>query len=260
MVNGSSTNGTPAIAVDNLRFNYGAKQVLHDVNLEIPAREITAFIGPSGCGKSTLLRCFNRINDRIPGAQVTGGAIRIAGIDIARPDLDIQMLRRRVGMVFQKWNPFPKSIYDNVAYGLRIHGEKDHKLLDERVEYCLRRVALWDDVKDRLKSSAFGLSGGQQQRLCIARTIATKPDIILMDEPCSALDPLSTLKVEELLLELKKEYTIVIVTHNLAQASRCSDKTAFFYLGKLIEHGETQKMFTAPSVRQTEEYVSGAFG
>jgi len=260
MVNGSSTNGTPAIAVDNLRFNYGAKQVLHDVSLEIPAREITAFIGPSGCGKSTLLRCFNRINDRIPGAQVTGGAIRIAGIDIARPDLDIQMLRRRVGMVFQKWNPFPKSIYDNVAYGLRIHGEKDHKVLDERVEYCLRRVALWDDVKDRLKSSAFGLSGGQQQRLCIARTIATKPDIILMDEPCSALDPLSTLKVEELLLELKKEYTIVIVTHNLAQASRCSDKTAFFYLGKLIEHGETQKMFTAPSVRQTEEYVSGAFG
>jgi phosphate transport system ATP-binding protein len=260
MVNGSSTNGTPAIAVEDLRFNYGAKQVLHDVNLEIPSREITAFIGPSGCGKSTLLRCFNRINDRIPGAQVTGGAIRIAGIDIARPDLDIQVLRRRVGMVFQKWNPFPKSIYDNIAYGLRIHGEKNHKVLDERVEYCLRRVALWDDVKDRLKSSAFGLSGGQQQRLCIARTIATKPDIILMDEPCSALDPLSTLKVEELLLELKKEYTIVIVTHNLAQASRCSDKTAFFYLGKLIEHGETQKMFTAPSVRQTEEYVSGAFG
>ena len=260
MVNGSSTNGTPAIAVDNLRFNYGAKQVLHDVSLEIPAREITAFIGPSGCGKSTLLRCFNRINDRIPGAQVTGGAIRIAGIDIARPDLDIQMLRRRVGMVFQKWNPFPKSIYDNVAYGLRIHGEKDHKVLDERVEYCLRRVALWDDVKDRLKTSAFGLSGGQQQRLCIARTIATKPDIILMDEPCSALDPLSTLKVEELLLELKQEYTIVIVTHNLAQASRCSDKTAFFYLGKLIEHGTTQKMFSNPSVRQTEQYVSGAFG
>ena len=260
MVNGSSTNGTPAIAVENLRFNYGAKQVLHDVNLEIPSREITAFIGPSGCGKSTLLRCFNRINDRIPGAQVTGGAIRIAGIDIARPDLDIQVLRRRVGMVFQKWNPFPKSIYDNIAYGLRIHGEKNHKMLDERVEYCLRRVALWDDVKDRLKSSAFGLSGGQQQRLCIARTIATKPDIILMDEPCSALDPLSTLKVEELLLELKQEYTIVIVTHNLAQASRCSDKTAFFYLGKLIEHGETQKMFATPTVKQTEEYVSGAFG
>jgi phosphate transport system ATP-binding protein len=260
MVNGSSTNGVPAIAIEDLRFNYGAKQVLHDVNLEIPAREITAFIGPSGCGKSTLLRCFNRINDRIPGAKVTGGAIRIAGIDIARPDLDIQVLRRRVGMVFQKWNPFPKSIYDNIAYGLRIHGEKDSKVLDERVEYCLRVVALWDDVKDRLHSSAFGLSGGQQQRLCIARTIATKPDIILMDEPCSALDPLSTLKVEELLLELKKSYTIVIVTHNLAQASRCSDKTAFFYLGKLIEHGETQKIFSNPDVKQTEAYVSGAFG
>jgi phosphate transport system ATP-binding protein len=163
-------------------------------------------------------------------------------------------------MVFQKWNPFPKSIYDNVAYGLRIHGEKDSKAIDERVEYCLRRVALWDDVKDRLKSSAFGLSGGQQQRLCIARTIATKPDIILMDEPCSALDPLSTLKVEELLLELKREYTIVIVTHNLAQASRCADKTAFFYLGKLIEFGNTHKIFSNPSVKQTEEYVSGAFG
>ncbi|WP_035601568.1 phosphate ABC transporter ATP-binding protein PstB [Haloferula sp. BvORR071] len=260
MVNGSSTTVTPAIAIDTLRFNYGAKQVLHDISLDIAPREITAFIGPSGCGKSTLLRCFNRINDRIPGAKVTGGAIRIGGIDIARPDLDLQVLRRRVGMVFQKWNPFPKSIYNNIAYGLRIHGEKNRKLVDERVEYCLRRVALWDDVKDRLHSSAFGLSGGQQQRLCIARTIATKPDIILMDEPCSALDPLSTLKVEELLLELKKEYTIVIVTHNLAQASRCSDKTAFFYLGKLIEYDATQKMFSNPSVRQTEEYVSGAFG
>jgi phosphate transport system ATP-binding protein len=258
MVNGQSN--TPAIAVDNLRFHYGTKQVLHDVSLDIQSREITAFIGPSGCGKSTLLRCFNRINDRIPGAKVTGGAIRVAGIDIARPDLDLQVLRRRVGMVFQKWNPFPKSIYDNIAYGLRIHGEKDSKAIDERVEYCLRRVALWDDVKDRLKTSAFGLSGGQQQRLCIARTIATKPDIILMDEPCSALDPLSTLKVEELILELKREYTIVIVTHNLAQASRCSDKTAFFYLGKLIEHGTTQKMFSNPSVKQTEQYVSGAFG
>ncbi len=256
----TATPVIPAIAIENLRFNYGAKQVIHDVSLDIPSREITAFIGPSGCGKSTLLRCLNRINDRIPGARVTGGSIRIAGIDISRPDLDLQVLRRRVGMVFQKWNPFPKSIYDNVAYGLRIHGEKDHKVVDERVEYCLRRVALWDDVKDRLKSSAFGLSGGQQQRLCIARTIATKPDIILMDEPCSALDPLSTLKVEELLLELKKEYTIVIVTHNLAQASRCSDKTAFFYLGKLIEHGQTAKMFSTPSVKQTEQYVSGAFG
>ena len=260
MVNGTSTNGTPAIAVENLRFNYGEKQVLHDVSLEIPSREITAFIGPSGCGKSTLLRCFNRINDRIPGAKVTKGAIRVAGIDISRPDLDIQVLRRRVGMVFQKWNPFPKSIFDNIAYGLRIHGEKDQKVLEERVEHCLRVVALWDDVKDRLQSSAFGLSGGQQQRLCIARTIATKPDIILMDEPCSALDPLSTLKVEELLLDLKKSYTIVIVTHNLAQASRCADRTAFVYLGKLIEYGTTGKIFTMPDVKQTEAYISGAFG
>jgi phosphate transport system ATP-binding protein len=254
------SNGVPAIAIENLRFNYGEKQVLHDVSLDIPARQITAFIGPSGCGKSTLLRCFNRINDRIPGARVTGGAIRVGGIDIARPDLDLQMLRRRVGMVFQKWNPFPKSIYDNVAYGLRIHGEKDSKVLDERVEHCLRVVALWDDVKDRLKSSAFGLSGGQQQRLCIARTIATRPDIILMDEPCSALDPLSTLKVEELLLELKKDFTIVIVTHNLAQASRCSDQTAFFYLGELIEHGPTARIFTRPAEARTEAYVSGSFG
>ncbi len=258
MVNGQSK--TPAIAVENLRFHYGAKQVLHDVSLDIQSREITAFIGPSGCGKSTLLRCFNRINDRIPGAKVTGGSIRIAGIDIARPDLDLQVLRRRVGMVFQKWNPFPKSIFNNIAYGLRIHGEKNHKAIEGRVEYCLRRVALWEDVKDRLHTSAFGLSGGQQQRLCIARTIATKPDIILMDEPCSALDPLSTLKVEELILELKQEYTIVIVTHNLAQASRCADKTAFFYLGKLIEYGTTQKMFSNPDVKQTEQYVSGAFG
>ena len=260
MVNGTSTNGTPAIAVENLRFNYGEKQVLHDVSLEIPSREITAFIGPSGCGKSTLLRCFNRINDRIPGAKVTKGAIRVAGIDISRPDLDIQVLRRLVGIVFQKWNPFTKSIFDNIAYGLRIHGEKDQKVLEERVEHCLRVVALWDDVKDRLQSSAFGLSGGQQQRLCIARTIATKPDIILMDEPCSALDPLSTLKVEELLLDLKKSYTIVIVTHNLAQASRCADRTAFFYLGKLIEYGTTGKIFTMPDVKQTEAYISGAFG
>jgi phosphate transport system ATP-binding protein len=251
---------TPAIAVENLRFHYGDKQVLHDITLDIAPREITAFIGPSGCGKSTLLRCFNRINDRIPGARVSGGAIRIAGIDIARPDLDLQMLRRRVGMVFQKWNPFPKSIYDNIAYGLRIHGEKSGGAIDERVEYCLRRVALWDDVKDRLKQSAFGLSGGQQQRLCIARTIATRPDIILMDEPCSALDPLSTLKVEELILELKQDYTIVIVTHNLAQASRCADKTAFFYLGKLVEYDSTARIFTNPSVKQTEQYVSGAFG
>jgi phosphate transport system ATP-binding protein len=260
MVSDSLQPAVPAIEIDNLRFHYGSKQVLHDVSLSIPARQITAFIGPSGCGKSTLLRCLNRINDRIPGAKVTGGTIRIGGIDISRPDLDLQMLRRRVGMVFQKWNPFPKSIYDNIAYGLRIHGEKNRGLIDDTVEHSLKVVALWDDVKDRLKSSAFGLSGGQQQRLCIARTIAVKPDIILMDEPCSALDPLSTLKVEELLLELKKDYTIVIVTHNLAQASRCSDETAFFYLGKLIEYGNTMRMFTNPQDRQTEAYISGSFG
>jgi phosphate transport system ATP-binding protein len=261
MVSDSTPSADPhAISIEQLRFCYGERQVLHDISLKIPSRSITAFIGPSGCGKSTLLRCLNRINDRIPGARITQGEICIAGIDISRPDLDLQVLRRRVGMVFQKWNPFPKSIYDNIAYGLRIHGETDRKVIDARVEECLTVVSLWDDVKDRLKSSAFGLSGGQQQRLCIARTIATRPDIILMDEPCSALDPLSTLKIEELLLELKKDYTIVIVTHNLAQASRCSDDTAFFYLGKLIEYGDTRKMFSQPSVPKTEAYISGAFG
>jgi phosphate transport system ATP-binding protein len=250
----------PAIEIENLRFNYGEKEVLHDINLSIPNGQITAFIGPSGCGKSTLLRCLNRINDRIPTARITSGAIRVGGVDISRPDLDLQMLRQRVGMVFQKWNPFPKSIYENIAYGLRIHGEKDRRVLDETVERCLRVVSLWDDVKDRLKSSAFGLSGGQQQRLCIARTIAVKPDIILLDEPCSALDPLSTLKIEELLLQMKQDYTIVIVTHNLAQASRCSDKTAFFYLGELIEYGNTVQMFHAPKSPKTEAYISGSFG
>lgn len=260
MVSDPVQSEVSAIEIENLRFSYGAKEVIHDVSLSIPANQITAFIGPSGCGKSTLLRCLNRINDRIPGAAVTGGSIRIGGIDISRPDLDLQVLRRRVGMVFQKWNPFPKSIYDNIAYGLRIHGETNRKVLDETVEHSLRVVALWDDVKDRLKSSAFGLSGGQQQRLCIARTIAVKPDIILLDEPCSALDPLSTLKVEELLLELRNDYTIIIVTHNLAQASRCSDQTAFFYLGELIEYGNTSQMFQAPRKRRTEDYITGAFG
>jgi phosphate transport system ATP-binding protein len=260
MVSDPVQSEVSAIEIENLRFSYGAKEVIHDVSLSIPANQITAFIGPSGCGKSTLLRCLNRINDRIPGAAITGGSIRIGGIDISRPDLDLQVLRRRVGMVFQKWNPFPKSIYDNIAYGLRIHGETNRKVLDETVEHSLRVVALWDDVKDRLKSSAFGLSGGQQQRLCIARTIAVKPDIILLDEPCSALDPLSTLKVEELLLELRNDYTIIIVTHNLAQASRCSDQTAFFYLGELIEYGNTSQMFQAPRERRTEDYITGAFG
>lgn len=249
-----------AIEIERLRFAYGEKEVLHDVNLDIPAKQITAFIGPSGCGKTTLLRCLNRINDRIPSARITHGSIRIGGIDIARPDIDLQVLRRKVGMVFQKWNPFPKSIYENIAYGLRIQGVKDREELDATVEESLRVVGLWGDVKDRLKASAFGLSGGQQQRLCIARTIAVKPDIVLMDEPCSALDPLSTLKIEELLIELKKDFTIVIVTHNMAQASRCSDRTAFFYLGNLIEFDETLKIFNNPREQQTEHYISGCFG
>jgi phosphate transport system ATP-binding protein len=260
MVSDSPAPAVPAIAIDQLCFSYGPKQVLHEVTLDIPSREITAFIGPSGCGKSTLLRCFNRINDRIPGAKVTGGAIRIAGIDIARPDLDLQVLRRRVGMVFQKWNPFPKSIFDNVAYGLRIHGEKNTKVIGERVEYCLRRVALWDDVKDRLKASAFGLSGGQQQRLCIARTIATKPDIILMDEPCSALDPIATARIEELIDELRGRYAIVIVTHNMQQAARVSQKTAFFHLGTLVEYDDTSSIFTNPKATRTKDYITGRYG
>jgi phosphate transport system ATP-binding protein len=249
-----------AIQIQNVCFAYGAKQVLHDVTLDIPAREITAFIGPSGCGKSTLLRCVNRINDRIPGAKITSGSIRIHDIDINRPDIDLQELRRRIGMVFQKYNPFAKSIYENVAYSLRVAGQNKKAELDEIVENALRGAALWEEVKDRLHSSAFGLSGGQQQRLCIARAIANQPEILLMDEPCAALDPLATLKIEELLIELKKKFTIVIVTHNMAQATRCSDKTAFMYLGKLIEYGDTMQIFEKPREKQTEAYVTGTFG
>ncbi len=259
MVNHTSITATPVIEVDHLCFCYGAKEVLHNVHFGIPARAITAFIGPSGCGKSTLLRCFNRINDRIPGARVSAGAIRIGGIDIARPDIDLRILRRRVGMVFQKWNPFPKSIFENVVYGLRVQGQSDKRQLATVAEDCLRVVGLWDDVKDRLNSPAMGLSGGQQQRLCIARAIATKPDILLLDEPCSALDPISTLRIEELLLDLKQDYTIVIVTHNLGQASRCSDHTAFFYLGELVEYDETLRIFENPRQSRTEDYISGRF-
>ena len=250
---------TPAVEVEHLDFCYGGKQVLHGIDLRVPGRQITALIGPSGCGKSTLLRCFNRINDRIPGARVTKGRVLIDGIDIQRPDIDLAVLRRRVGMVFQKWNPFPKSIYENVVYGLRIQGVRKKSALDEAVEDSLRRVSLWDDVKDRLHANAFGLSGGQQQRLCIARTIAVRPDILLMDEPCSALDPISTLRIEELLRELREEFTIVIVTHNMQQARRCSDRTAFFYLGRLVECDETLRIFENPSRRETEDYVSGRF-
>ena len=249
-----------AIQIQNINFAYGAKQVLHDVSLDIPARQITAFIGPSGCGKSTLLRCLNRINDRIPGARITAGSILIHDIDINRPDIDLQELRRQIGMVFQKYNPFAKSIYENVAFSLRVAGRNKRVELDEIVENALRGAALWDEVKDRLHTSAFGLSGGQQQRLCIARAIANQPEILLMDEPCAALDPLATLKIEELLIELKEKYTIVIVTHNMAQATRCSDKTAFMYLGKLIEYGDTMQIFEKPRDKHTEAYVTGTFG
>jgi phosphate transport system ATP-binding protein len=248
------------IHVDDVDFHYGDHHVLHDVTLEIPARAVTAFIGPSGCGKTTLLRCINRMNDLIEGARITGGAIRIDGTDINSPEVDVVGLRRRVGMVFQKSNPFPKSIYENISYGLRIAGVTKRSHLDEAVEKSLRAAALWDEVKDRLHVSGYGLSGGQQQRLCIARALAVEPEIVLMDEPCSALDPIATAKVEELIHQLKLQYTIVIVTHNMQQAGRVSDHTAFFYLGKLIEFGPTAKIFTNPSERQTEDYITGRFG
>jgi phosphate transport system ATP-binding protein len=248
------------IEIEQLDFAYGNHQVLHEVNLSIPPRAVTAFIGPSGCGKTTLLRCLNRMNDLIDGARITRGSIRIEGVDINEPSVDVVDLRRRVGMVFQKSNPFPKSIYDNVAYGLRIAGVTKRTLIDEAVEKSLRSAALWDEVKDRLHVSGYGLSGGQQQRLCIARALAVEPEIVLMDEPCSALDPIATAKVEELIRQLKAQYTIVIVTHNMQQAGRCSDRTAFFYLGRLIEVDDTAKIFSNPSQRQTEEYITGRFG
>jgi len=249
-----------SIEIDHLDFAYGNHEVLHDIHLDIPPRAVTAFIGPSGCGKTTLLRCLNRMNDLIDSARITRGAIRIEGVDINDPGVDVVDLRRRVGMVFQKSNPFPKSIYDNVAYGLRIAGVTKRTLIDEAVEKSLRSAALWDEVKDRLHVSGYGLSGGQQQRLCIARALAVEPEIVLMDEPCSALDPIATAKVEELIRQLKSQYTIVIVTHNMQQAGRCSDRTAFFYLGNLIEVDDTVKIFSNPAQRQTEEYITGRFG
>jgi phosphate transport system ATP-binding protein len=248
------------IEINHVDFAYGTNTVLHNVSLSIPPRAVTAFIGPSGCGKTTLLRCLNRMNDLIDGARITHGSIQIEGVDINAPDLDVVDLRRRVGMVFQKSNPFPKSIYDNIAYGLRIAGVKRRSLIDEAVEKSLRSAALWDEVKDRLHVSGYGLSGGQQQRLCIARALAVEPEIVLMDEPCSALDPIATAKVEELIRQLKEQYTIVIVTHNMQQAGRCSDLTAFFYLGRLIEYDRTSKIFSNPAQRQTEEYITGRFG
>jgi phosphate transport system ATP-binding protein len=248
------------IAVRDLDFAYGSHQVLHKVTLEMPARAVTAFIGPSGCGKTTLLRCINRMNDLIDGARITEGVIHLDGVDINASEVDVVHLRRRVGMVFQKSNPFPKSIYENISYGLRIAGINKRSLFDEAVEKSLRGAALWDEVKDRLNANAFGLSGGQQQRLCIARALAVEPEVILMDEPCSALDPIATAKIEELIHELKMQYTIVTVTHNMQQAGRISDCTAFFYLGRLIEFGSTAKIFTNPSEKQTEDYITGRFG
>jgi phosphate transport system ATP-binding protein len=251
---------TTMIDIDDVNFNYGDNRVLHEVSLEIPARAVTAFIGPSGCGKTTLLRCINRMNDLIDGAGVTGCAIRLDGVDINDPGVDVVDLRRRVGMVFQKSNPFPKSIYENISYGLRIAGITKRSHINEAVEKSLRAAALWDEVKDRLEKNALGLSGGQQQRLCIARALAVEPEVILMDEPCSALDPIATAKVEELIYQLKTKYTIVIVTHNMQQAGRCSDHTAFFYLGRLIEFGGTTKIFTNPGEKRTEDYITGRFG
>ena len=271
-----------AVEVDSLDFCYGSKQSLFNVTMKVPRNRVTAFIGPSGCGKSTLLRCINRMNDRIPEARVTGGSIRIDGVDVTSPSLDTIRLRREVGMVFQKSNPFPMSIYENVAYGLKLAGVKKRGILDEAVEESLRHAALWDEVKDRLHASANGLSGGQQerrpdgldtdlgqggvnvsggqkQRLCIARSIAVKPRILLMDEPCSALDPIATVRVEELMHRLKDKFTIIVVTHNMQQATRVSDLTGFFMLGRLVEFDATEKIFSNPSLKETEDYITGRF-
>jgi phosphate transport system ATP-binding protein len=250
----------PVIDVDRVDFHYHTKKALHDISMKVPEKKVTAFIGPSGCGKSTLLRCINRMNDLIDRARITAGEIRIDGENIHGSGVDVIKLRMRVGMVFQKSNPFPKSIFENIAYGLRIAGVRNRHTIHETVEDSLKRAALWDEVKDRLQESALGLSGGQQQRLCIARAVAVKPEIILMDEPCSALDPIATAKVEELIDSLKERFTIVIVTHNMQQATRCSDLTAFFYLGKLIEFDRTEKIFSRPAQKQTEDYISGRFG
>lgn len=247
------------IEVKNLNFYYGAFQALHNNSLDFHINEVSALIGPSGCGKSTFLRCLNRMNDLIPISRVEGN-ILLDGLDIYDPSVDVVMLRSRIGMVFQKPNPFPKTIFENVAYGLRVNGIKDKGLIENRVEESLKLAAIWDEVKDRMHESALGLSGGQQQRLCIARALAVEPEILLMDEPCSALDPIATQKIEELIYNLKKSFTIIIVTHNMQQAARVSDITAFFYLGKLIETGETNTIFTRPKLKQTEDYITGRFG
>jgi len=247
------------ISTRNLELYYGQARVLKNISFDIGEKTVTAFIGPSGCGKSSFLRCLNRMNDFIPQAHVTG-SIEFDGVDILSPSLDVISLRRKVGMVFQKPNPFPMSIYDNVAYGPRLNGVKSKTELDDTVERSLKGAALWDEVKDKLSSSGVGLSGGQQQRLCIARAIATQPQVLLMDEPTSALDPMGTARIEELVRDLKGLYTVVIVTHNMQQAARISDYTAFFLLGELVEYGRTAKMFTSPSDKRTEDYISGRFG
>ncbi len=247
------------MAAKQLNFFYGDFEALHDISLEFIANQVTALIGPSGCGKSTFLRCLNRMNDLIPATRVEGQLL-LDGEDIYAPAVDVVSLRSRIGMVFQKPNPFPKSIFDNIAYGPRVNGEKNKSLISERVKTSLQQSALWDEVKDRLNDSALGLSGGQQQRLCIARALAVEPEVLLMDEPCSALDPIATQKIEELIHQLKTTYTIIIVTHNMQQAARVSDKTAFFYMGKLIEVDDTDTLFTRPKLKQTEDYITGRFG
>lgn len=247
------------IQVNDLSLYYGEKKALKEISMQVPANKVTALIGPSGCGKSTFLRCINRMNDLIPSVSITGQML-VEGVDIYDKNVDVVNIRKKIGMVFQKSNPFPKSIYENVIYGSRINGITDKRELDEIVETSLRQAAIWDELKDRLGDSALGLSGGQQQRLCLARTLAVNPDIILMDEPASALDPISTSKIEELVHELKEKYTILIVTHNMQQAARVSDHTAFFYMGELIEMGKTDAIFTKPAKKQTEDYITGRFG
>lgn len=247
------------IHVNDLSLYYGEKKALKEISMQVPANKVTALIGPSGCGKSTFLRCINRMNDLIPDVKITGQML-VEGVDIYDKNVDVVNIRKKIGMVFQKSNPFPKSIYENIAYGPKINGIKGKTQLDEIVETSLRQAAIWEELKDRLDDSALGLSGGQQQRLCIARTLAVSPDIILMDEPASALDPISTSKIEELVHELKEQYTIIIVTHNMQQAARTSDHTAFFYMGELIEMGKTKDIFTKPEKKQTEDYITGRFG
>jgi len=247
------------IRINDVNFFYGETQALKSINMNLPEKKITSFIGPSGCGKSTLLRCLNRMNDLVEGTRMEGD-IFIGGVNTNDPALDVSELRKNIGMVFQKFNPFPKTIFENIAYGPRIHGMKDKKNLTDIVEKSLKSVALWDEVKDRLNSTALALSGGQQQRLCIARAIAVEPEVLLMDEPCSALDPIATARIEELMIELKEHYTIVIVTHNMQQAARVADFTGFLLLGELIEFGPTKKLFTNPSLPKTEDYITGRFG